>query len=157
MYNRRGIEEIGIKIFENAKQKKDKLSVFMIDLDNFKLYNDTYGHLMGDLCIINTAKSIKKACNREYDFVGRYGGEEYIVILPNTDLEGAKKVAVKIMENVNGMKIAHIKNGANQIVSVSIGLYTGVPALSDKIEDFISKADEKLYLAKKMGRNRCEC
>lgn len=156
LYNRRGIEEKGEELFKYAIRKKEYISVLMIDLDNFKLYNDTYGHLMGDLCIVSAAKCIKKSCNRASDLAGRYGGEEFVIILPSTNQEGALRVADRLKQLMNSLKIAHIKNGNEKIVTLSIGIYSNIPLDNESLEDFIHKADEKLYLAKTNGRNRYE-
>ena len=127
-----------------------------IDIDYFKKYNDYYGHQAGDRCLIAVADTIKESCKRPGDIVGRYGGEEFIVILAGTDYEGSVIVAERIRENIFNLKIRHEMSESEKYISVSAGIYSAGPKKNDTIEGFIEKADAKLYEAKKYGRNRVE-
>ena len=120
------------------------LSFLMMDLDKFKNYNDTYGHLEGDRLLQEVARIFSFCINRTFDFAARFGGEEFCIILPNTNAEGAKKIAEDIrfyMERVGK-------------ATISIGLICKIPNLEDKMQEFIDMADKKLYEAKNTGRNR---
>jgi diguanylate cyclase (GGDEF)-like protein len=156
IYNKRGIREMGDKSFREAKREGNFISVIMIDIDYFKKYNDYYGHQSGDRCIIAVADTIKESCKRPCDIVGRYGGEEFIVILSGTDYEGTIIVADRIRENIFNLKIPHEKSETEKYISISAGIYTEKPKKNDNIENFIEKADENLYRAKKSGRNRVQ-
>ncbi len=156
VYNKRGIRELGEKSFRDAQREESLISVIMIDIDYFKKYNDCYGHQAGDRCLIAVADTIKESCKRPCDIVGRYGGEKFIVILSDTDIEGSRIVAERIRESIFNMKILHDESETEKYISVSMGLYCATPLQEDRIESFIEKADEKLYQAKKYGRNRLE-
>lgn len=156
VYNKRGIREMGSKGFKEAQRAGNFITVIMIDIDYFKKYNDCYGHQAGDRCLIAVADTIKESCKRPFDIVGRYGGEEFIVILSDTDLEGSALVAERIRKNIYNLKIKHEESMIDNYISVSAGFYCGVPNEGDTMEVFIEKADEKLYNAKKYGRNRVE-
>lgn len=156
VYNKRGIREMGNKSFRDAKREEKVISIIMIDIDYFKKYNDYYGHQAGDRCLIAVADTIKESCKRPCDIVGRYGGEEFIVILPGTDCEGTVIVADRIRENIFNLNIPHEESETERYVSISAGIYAAIPEKDENIENFIEKADEKLYSAKKYGRNRVE-
>jgi diguanylate cyclase (GGDEF)-like protein len=120
------------------------LSFLMMDLDKFKSYNDTHGHLEGDLLLQEVARIFNYCVNRTSDFTARFGGEEFCIILPNTKLEGAKKIAEDI-------RTAMERTGK---ATISIGLVCKIPSLSDNMQKFIEQADKKLYEAKNIGRNK---
>jgi diguanylate cyclase (GGDEF)-like protein len=125
----------------------------MIDIDFFKLFNDTYGHLQGDICLKKVGQEIKKNLKRSTDLVARYGGEEFVVLLPNTDKSGAMFVAESIRIEVNGLKITHGASIVDKYITISLGVTTTIPTISSHSNEFISKADKALYFAKKEGRN----
>lgn len=128
----------------------------MVDIDRFKLYNDTYGHQAGDECLKEIAEKLEESCKRSMDIVARYGGEEFIILLPDTDLDGARMVAKKINKNIQDMKIEHVKSEHGEIVTVSIGVASDIPKDEKSLEKLIGLADKMLYLAKESGRNRVE-
>jgi diguanylate cyclase (GGDEF)-like protein len=129
--------------WDHAVRNRTPLSIFMIDIDNFKDYNDEYGHLQGDAVLKDVAATIKQSFNRSVDFAARWGGEEFAVLLPNTDLSGAMVIAELIRKNVEKTSL-----------TVSIGVATHTPEHLDLISDFINSADKALYNAKKTGKNR---
>lgn len=154
--NRRHFDAYLNKEWEISKRTSRPISLIMIDIDFFKKYNDSYGHLEGDSCLQNVAKAIKESINREGDLVSRYGGEEFGVILSETGLEGARHVAETIRRNVMNLSIAHKGSDIEKIVTVSIGVASRVPGRDFKKEEIILSADNALYMAKNKGRNRVE-
>jgi len=126
----------------------------MIDIDYFKSYNDTYGHLQGDICLKAVASIIQKSLIRPGDLCARYGGEEFIVLLPDTDEKGSLHIANKINCNLANEKIKHCKSDINTFVTVSMGLASIVPTSKNTSSQLISKADQALYQAKREGRNK---
>jgi diguanylate cyclase (GGDEF)-like protein len=139
--------------WRNAIRSKHSISLLMLDIDNFKDYNDKYGHQKGDeiLCIISRA--ISQTLKRSTDFVARWGGEEFAILLSFTDAEGAVKVAEFIRSNIENTKIPLI-NKANAALTVSIGVNTMVPKQSSSMDAFLSLADKELYRAKETGKNK---
>jgi len=140
-------------------QKQQPLSLILFDLDSFKRYNDHYGHLAGDDCLLQIAQIVYQIIRhhdveRPTDLVARYGGEEFAVLLPNTDLEGAIRVANRIQEQVHSLAIPHIESGVKEIVTVSLGICSLVPSLDVKPDSIIANADQALYHAKEQGRDR---
>jgi len=123
----------------------------MLDIDHFKKINDTYGHLAGDFVLKEIAKIVKNLI-RKSDICGRFGGEEFVILLPNTKLSGAMKLAERIRETIQNHTFDF--NGKKINVTVSIGI-TSV-GVNDSYESLISRADEALYEAKEKGRNRIE-
>ncbi len=149
-FNRKHWEECLAKEFSRARRYKHDLALLMLDLDHFKLLNDTFGHQGGDLVLIETAKKIDKLL-RMGDLFGRYGGEEFAVILPNTDLEGAEEVAERIRQSIAKNTIDYNQ----KIISVTASIGVAIIDSNDtRYEDLISNADLALYQAKAAGRNR---
>lgn len=151
--NRRSLD---IKLKEEwARHKRfsNPLSILMCDIDNFKLYNDALGHQEGDKCLIKVANILIDSIERDTDFISRYGGEEFLIILPNATRETAKNVAEKIIKNLSENKIPH-PNLNYEYVSLSIGGCSTIPTELNSIESLISLADNGLYQSKKNGRNR---
>lgn len=110
IYNRRGFNELSAKNWKEAIRYEKKVSIIMGDIDKFKLYNDYYGHQAGDECLRKIAKTLKNSCKRPLDIVGRYGGEEFIIFLYDTDLEGVGVVSKTIIKNVQNLNIEHIES-----------------------------------------------
>ncbi|WPF88194.1 diguanylate cyclase [Cyanobacterium aponinum AL20118] len=152
--NRRYFDRTLEKEWNKAIETQQSLSLLLIDIDCFKQYNDTYGHQQGDECLIQVAQTFKTVVRHDYDCVARYGGEEFAVILPQTTLQEAKIVAVKIIKAVRQLQIEHRTSIASDIVTLSIGISVSIPQANDSLEDFIQKADKALYQAKQQGRDR---
>ena len=150
--NRRYLFENIEKSFRLAKREDHSICFLMIDIDDFKGYNDTFGHLKGDSILQRVAKAVTKACKRPLDFAGRYGGEEFLVVLPNSDFESAMTVANRIMKNIRELRVVHFKD-EKKFLSVSIGFSVINPAQNDKVDLAISIADEFLYKVKGTGKN----
>ncbi len=153
IHNRRYFNDrISIEV-KRAKRLGLPFSVIMVDIDDFKKFNDYYGHGQGDNALILIAKAIKSTIKRPVDFCARYGGEEFIIILPETNEKGAIYIANELLENVRQMKIPHEKSGVSNITTVSLGIATEtcVTCSSDEI---VRKADKALYQAKFSGKNQ---
>jgi diguanylate cyclase (GGDEF)-like protein len=127
----------------------------MIDVDKFKHYNDTYGHQQGDAALQEAAKVFSQKLKRHGDFAARWGGEEFIILLPNTDEEGAVDVAEQVRKSVEALEIPGI-NGIMTKICVSIGVYTRLSGQGGSINEFISRADKALYDVKNSGRNHVQ-
>jgi diguanylate cyclase (GGDEF)-like protein len=136
-----------------AVREKTPISILIIDVDEFKNYNDTYGHQQGDIALQTVAKTIKQTVKRSLDFVARWGGEDFVVLLPGTGSSGSAKVAEKIRIEIENT-IIPCADGKGANITVSIGVCAQIPWKNDPISDFISKADDALYKAKETGRNR---
>ena len=154
IYNRRFMEGNIQKTMDFLARSGDSLSVLMVDIDYFKLYNDTYGHDNGDACLSTVARALADCAARVNDFAARYGGEEFIAILPYTDREGACGIAQKLLEDVRELNIPHAKNIAAECVTVSVGVTSGVVGHLHKWEAYMKRADEALYMSKQNGRNQ---
>ena len=154
IYNRRYFDENIKRVIKNLSRSDSKLSLMMIDIDFFKNYNDTYGHKEGDNCLTAVAETLSKTVTRADDFVIRYGGEEFVAVLPNTDGKGACIVAEKMLKNVQACNIPHGKNEAAICVTVSIGVTSGDVSHTQDADDYVKRADEMMYKSKNDGRNR---
>lgn len=135
----------------DAKRQKYSLSVFMIDIDFFKSYNDYYGHIAGDNAIKQVASALKSQLSRATDIVARYGGEEFVLVMPYLSQQVAEQFAEKLRNAVFDLAIAHTHSGSFQRITISIGLCTGIPEHGDNL---LNKADTALYQAKQKGRNQ---
>ncbi|MGI0479293.1 AAA-like domain-containing protein [Geminocystis sp. CENA526] len=154
--SRRYFNEI-LQIEWNRNMRENSLlSLILLDVDYFKIYNDTYGHPMGDICLGKVADGIKKALKRSGDLVARYGGEEFAIILPKTNQIGAISVAENVRNTINSLQIEHINSQLNEkIVTVSLGIATIRPQKNTSVNILIDQADRALYEAKRRGRNQC--
>jgi len=131
------------------------LSLIMIDIDHFKLYNDRYGHQAGDVCLQEVSAAMKRCAARPQDLLARYGGEEFILLLPQEGPEGAEAVAQRIQDEVRKLAVPHDASPTAPIVTVSMGLATAMPPLERQDANaLIRSADANLYQAKQGGRNR---
>jgi len=126
----------------------------MMDIDNFKLYNDTYGHLAGDDCLKLISGAIHDTIKRESDFIARYGGEEFAIVLFGVESAMAAKLAENIREHVYGLKIPHSSSTVDTWVTVSIGVVSCLPEPSVTPDNMIDWADKALYAAKSHGKNK---
>jgi len=151
--NRRGFDiKIGQE-WKRAIREQKPISILLMDLDNFKSVNDTYGHQQGDIVLKKISEILTKGLKRGGDFVARWGGEEFVVILSNTPLEEAAQVAEKIRSNVENAKIPYNENQFVKI-TISIGINSQIPERGTNLDDFIKLADIALYTAKRNGKNR---
>ncbi|MDP5029424.1 MAG: diguanylate cyclase [Paraglaciecola sp.] len=151
--NRLLLEERFVENWLSSIRIQKPISLLMVDIDNFKKFNDHYGHVNGDECIKRVANAIKTSLERPLDLVARYGGEEFLCILPNTELEGAINVARCILQNVQQLNIPHHLSNAAPVVTVSIGAASCLPQIHDDHQHLLEKADQHLYKAKSSGKN----
>jgi diguanylate cyclase (GGDEF)-like protein len=154
--NRRGFDLELDTQWRLAVQRKTSTGIAMIDIDEFKKYNDTYGHAAGDACLRRVAESLKGGLRPGSDFVARYGGEEFVLILPDTSLEGIRAVAERLRADVAALREPHAV-AAHGIVTISIGVVAGMPTPHLNAVDRVRTADAALYAAKHGGRNRVIC
>lgn len=153
--NRRMLDERLYSEFSRAMRQGTPLTFVMIDIDNFKNYNDNYGHSAGDLCLRSVAAEIKNSVKRSSDFAGRFGGEEFAVILPGLDGEGVFMVLETLRSNIENLKLRHEYSNVAESVTISLGAVTLRPELGDGIGvlDIIDQADRALYQSKRNGKN----
>ena len=151
--NRRSFNErLGIE-WRRAVQNQTSIGILMMDLDKFKVYNDTYGHMQGDVLLQSAAKNFEHALRRASDFVARWGGEEFAALLPDADKNKTEEIAEKMRANIESMVVL-CANGLETKTTVSIGANSIVPTVESSIDAFITQADTALYEAKEKGRNR---
>lgn len=152
--NRRCLENYLAKEWWHALREKKIMTFIMVDVDYFKLYNDTYGHLAGDECLKKVAAVLDHSVKRNSDIKARYGGEEFAVVLYAADYAGGQKVAEKIRLAVEELQIPHSASAISSYVTISLGVATMMPDPDSSYETLIKKADDALYRAKREGRNR---
>ena len=152
--NRRKFDEYLASEWLRLSREQAPLSLILCDLDHFKLYNDTYGHPQGDLCLRQVAQTINQTVKRPADLTARYGGEELAIVLPNTNQEGAALLAKRICLKIQALQIPHIASPVDLYVTLSLGVAGCIPNQDTSPQDLIAIADQHLYQAKKMGRNR---
>ncbi len=150
--NRRYLNRALDREFSRAKREKHPLAAILIDIDHFKQFNDTHGHLVGDDCLHEVARAISESAVRENDVVARYGGEEFCVLLPNTDESGVTRVAEQIRKAIS--KIDFDANGTKVMITASLGTTACIPERHHDAESFIAAADAALYQSKANGRNQ---
>lgn len=150
--NRRRFDEVYQRLWQDAVQRSQQIAVLMIDIDHFKRYNDHYGHQQGDICLATVAAAIESQ-RRAQDLVARLGGEEFAVLLADTDLDSAVQIAERIRSTVETMGLDHGASDERAMVTVSIGVALTVPTPQCTPSRLMRQADEALYAAKGGGRN----
>ena len=152
LFNRRYFEQVFAAEWERCRRYRHSLSVLLIDIDHFKKVNDEYGHPAGDACLVEVSKKMNNMMRCPTDIVARFGGEEFCVLLPETDVDGASVVAERLRSEVSNVNI-RAENTDFQ-VTISVGVSCLIPGDSDRKEEMLSNADKALYLSKSKGRNR---
>lgn len=142
--------------WDSAIRLRQPLSILLFDIDFFKQYNDLYGHVQGDRCLVDIAQTLSLALDGPRDLVARFGGEEFIVLLPGADASVALKVAERCQRLIQKQAIVHAHSPHDQRVTVSVGVGTVIPDEHIKPSQFLEQVDQRLYLAKKTGKNRVE-
>lgn len=153
LYNRRGFDTKAEEEFQRCRRNNRPMALLMIDIDFFKRYNDHYGHQQGDRCLILVAGALANLVNRPGDLLVRYGGEEFLVMLPETDLLGASHMASSICRTISNLQIEHLESEIAEYLTVSVGAVAVQPDKFCLLQEIVQGADEALYEAKKKGRN----
>jgi diguanylate cyclase (GGDEF)-like protein len=151
--NRRAFDNRLREEWGRAIREGHSVTLMMVDIDYFKHYNDTYGHQQGDVVLQNVALIMRQMNKRSSDFVARWGGEEFVVLLPNTDGKSGMKVAEDLRKSVEGSEI-FLSDGTATRITISIGVNSQIPTRDSVLDEFISSSDKALYVAKEAGRNR---
>ena len=154
--NRRYFEEQAEKQWQILTRSQEPVAILMMDVDFFKKYNDSYGHIAGDRCLQTVASTLRETLHRPADIVARYGGEEFVALLPHTDLNGARTVAESMRRAVAKLAIAHNDSEVAGTVTLSIGCAATDTVRGVSLGEMIKQADRNLYQAKHKGRNRVE-
>ncbi|MCG6202578.1 GGDEF domain-containing protein [Psychromonas antarctica] len=154
--NRRSFDDFILKEWKRCTRLKKPISLAIIDLDHFKLLNDTYGNQSGDDCLIKIGQLLKEFVNRPGDICSRYGGEEFALVFDDTSLEQAKQLAIKLLDKIVDLNIQNKNSPIKNYLTASIGLAEIIPNIGSEESELISKADIMLYKAKDNGRNRVE-
>ncbi len=162
IHNRRYFEEFLAREWQRAKRKKNELALILIDVDDFKSYNDAYGHPAGDACLKAVAHVLNKTAKRAADMAARYGGEEFVMVFPDTTAAVALGLAERARKNVAALRIAHRRSSiaardavdGGPYVSISLGVASVVPCEPMSSAALIAAADAALYEAKRRGRNQ---
>lgn len=152
--NRRALDASLEREWRRCQRSRKPLSVIMTDIDCFKSYNDTYGHLQGDDCLKLVSAALQKTLDRPGDLLARYGGEEFIALLPETDATGAQQVANKMIQAITELDLPHSGSTTCDRITVSIGVATTQPKRTTSSADLLEAADTALYQAKQGGRNQ---
>ena len=152
--NRRSLDNSVEREFKRGKRYKKTISLLMIDVDHFKAFNDHYGHGAGDKCLRKIAQTLESCIKRPGDMVGRYGGEEFMVVLPDCIHSGAVTIAEEMRQKIAMLNIPHEYSSVADHVTVSIGVKSKRCESEITSQEIMNKADQMLYLAKEQGRNR---
>jgi diguanylate cyclase (GGDEF)-like protein len=151
--NRRQFNEFLNRQWQSLTYLRKPLSLIMCDVDHFKAYNDTYGHLAGDECLVKIAQALREITRHTSDLVARYGGEEFVLILPNTDRVGAERVSKNILTQIQTLQVPHAASPTASHITVSLGVATVIPDQGSSPTLLLEAADQLLYQSKQQGRN----
>ncbi len=151
--NRRRFDAIIEVEWSHAQREQRPLSLIMMDIDYFKQYNDRYGHLEGDTCLKHVARMLASVGTRSRDLLARFGGEEFVLVLPETDEAAAGKLAERCRDLILAERIPHESSAIGPLLTISLGVGSVVPAHGDKLLSYIDAVDKRLYEAKQRGRN----
>lgn len=154
LYNRKYFNERYSIELQSARDHNKPISILLIDIDFFKQYNDSYGHIAGDDCIKRVAAAVRNEVDQQSDFLARYGGEEFVVICPDTPCDMAMQKAERIRQAVLSLALPHNLSKINQYVTISIGVASSVSSADFENFTLLNKADMALYQAKHNGRDR---
>jgi len=154
--NRRYFDEYLQQMINHAKRHHNPLSLLLIDIDFFKLYNDHYGHQQGDSCLIAVAKQLSLYAQRESELAARYGGEEFAIIISEMSADGALEHAQKCLQSIEALQIEHAKSSCHSSVTISMGMVSQIDCSEITPMSLIQKADTALYQAKESGRNQMQ-
>ncbi|AZO94450.1 diguanylate cyclase [Halocella sp. SP3-1] len=154
IWNRRHFDKVLLNKWKQALNEQLPVSIFFIDIDDFKAYNDYYGHTAGDECIKQVTRQIKHSLTPPDELVARYGGEEFVVLLANTDIDKARKKAEIIQAKIESLNIPNINSTNREIITISLGITSVIPTKKLLPEDLIMAADKAMYLAKNNGKNK---
>ena len=153
LFNERMILELG-----RSKRQQLPISILLCDIDNFKEYNDNYGHVEGDDCLQKVGAAFNNLFSRTTDLAARYGGEEFAVILPEIDVEEAMNLGQKVRSSIQALNIPHEYNNGFGVITISVGCHSIIPSMDERdnvqIRKFLLQVDEALYQAKESGRNQ---
>ena len=152
--NRYCFEEYLEREWSQALRDQRPLSLIMIDLDCFKQFNDSCGHVQGDVCLRQVAQALDNSLKRPRDLLARYGGEEFVAVLPDTPIQGAVQVATNLRAGIRSLGIRHPSSTISSWVTASFGIASMLPTSSITSSDLVNEADRALYLAKENGRDR---
>ncbi len=152
--NRRRFNECIEAEWNRDQRTGNPLALMILDLDHFKQFNDHYGHVAGDDCLVKCAQVMAQSIKRPADLAARYGGEEFAILLPETELSGALQVASNVQTGISDLAVKHEYSPTSSIVTVSIGVAVMVPSPHSTCQDLIEAADDRLYAAKAAGRNQ---
>ncbi len=158
LWNKRSFLDFAQRKWRNSCRTKKMLSIVIMDIDNFKSYNDEYGHLTGDNCLQKIGYMLREALHRPDDIAARFGGEEFCLILPDTDQQGMHNVVERIQKGLQALAIKHSKNTAcpERLVTLSYGGVSCIAHPDHALMDVLEKADQALYEAKNLGRNQAK-
>ncbi|EIL91660.1 MULTISPECIES: GGDEF domain-containing protein [Rhodanobacter] len=151
--NRRRFDALMELEWSNARRNRQPLSLLMIDIDYFKQYNDCYGHLEGDACLKRVAWLLASAATRARDLLARFGGEEFVLLLPETDESASLKLAARCRDLILAEQIPHAQSAVGPVLTISVGAATCIPAHADELRGFLDGVDKRLYRAKQQGRD----
>lgn len=152
--NRRRFDEHLEHQWKQMIRERSPICLILFDIDHFKQFNDTYGHLAGDDCLKQVAQVLEGCVQRPSDLIARYGGEEFAAILPQTTIAGAIEVAQRVQTEIANLKILHEKSSVSDYLTLSIGIAGSIPTSTQSFSKLLDEADQYLYLAKQQGRDR---
>lgn len=152
--NRRRFDQYWIEEWQRAVRQRTPLTVIMIDVDHFKNYNDHYGHQLGDACLRRLGAVLRLTIRRAGELAARYGGEEFVVVLPGATAQQARETATALLTAIEAAQLPHAASPMASVITLSLGVATGQPGAEEDREHLLKQADEALYRAKQLGRNR---